>query len=119
MKRSIHLSESSEAYIAARTRTPVISAEINGALAMLQHLARENLPKLSEAEWAEIVAVYRDKDFVAAEYCGRHPCTLWRHYSLAIAPTNTGTSGKVRCFFTGTAIRHFGCNKDIPDARNP
>ena len=62
MKRSIHLSESSEAYIAARTRTPVISAEINGALAMLQHLARENLPKLSEAEWAEIVAIYRDRD---------------------------------------------------------
>ena len=62
MKRSIHLSESSEAYIAARNRNPVVSAEINAALAMLQHLVRENLPKLSDTEWEEIIATYRGRD---------------------------------------------------------
>ena len=62
MKRSIHLSESSEAYIAARAKKPVVSAEINAAFTMLQHLARENMPDLTAIEWAEILDTYRSKD---------------------------------------------------------
>jgi len=84
MKRSIHLSESSEAYLASRARNPVVSAEINGALAMLQHLARENLPELSEAEWAEIVAVYRDRDLTKIPLPLNIAGDILAHYGVII-----------------------------------
>ena len=64
-KKSIHLSNAAEQYIADRTmqaEKPNLSAHINNAFEQLAHLAQAEKPELSKAEWVELYNVYAGSD---------------------------------------------------------
>lgn len=62
MRRSIHFSDFSERYIAGRKQTS-LSGQVNNAFEILEFLAIENLPDLSEEEFAEVCNVYVGGEF--------------------------------------------------------
>lgn len=64
MKKSIHLTNDSVAYMAARAPEGDInfSASINAAFEQLAHLARAEMPILDDAEFAELCNVYAGSD---------------------------------------------------------
>lgn len=63
-RKSIHLVERSEQFIADRTQgeTPNYSGFINSQLALLDHLAKAEKPNLSNEDWIELYNVYAGRD---------------------------------------------------------
>lgn len=64
MKKSIHLTHQSVAYMAARAQEGEInySASINAAFEQLAHIARAEMPILDDAEFGELCNVYAGSD---------------------------------------------------------
>lgn len=64
MKKSVHITQSSHDYMAARAAESEInfSAAINAAFEQLAHLAKTENPMLGDADFAEICNVYAGSD---------------------------------------------------------
>lgn len=58
MKKSIHITNDSVAYMAARADEINYSAAINAAFEQLAHLARAEMPEIGDAEFSELCNVY-------------------------------------------------------------
>lgn len=86
-RKSIHLVERSEQFIADRTmqgETPNYSGFINSQLAILDHLAKAEKPNLSNEDWIELYNVYAGSDLtkialplnIAADILDHHGATV-------------------------------------------
>ena len=86
MKKSVHLTEASEKYLAARAPVGGVnySAGINGAIEQLSHIARAECPALSEDEWAELYNVYAGSDLSRLALPLNVAADLLTHYGATV-----------------------------------
>lgn len=63
MRKSVHLTKTTEDYIATRIQGDInFSGIINNAFALLAHIAKSEQPKLSDGVMAELCNVYKGSD---------------------------------------------------------
>lgn len=86
MKKSIHLTNQSVAYMAARAPEGEVnfSASINAAFEQLEHIARAEMPTLDDAEFAELCNVYAGSDLNRIALPLNIAADLLMHYGAAV-----------------------------------
>jgi len=124
MKKSVHLTEASEKYLAARFGEGGInfSAGINGAIEQLSHIARAECPALSEDEWAELYNVYAGSDLSRLALPLNVARDLLDHYGATIPEqlpedvrdlvTTLARMTQAQQFALLDAVRVFWCKED-------
>lgn len=84
MKKSIHLTHESVAYMAARAEEINYSAAINAAFEQLEHLARVEMPNLDDADFSEICNVYAGSDLSRIPLPLNIAADLLTHYGATV-----------------------------------
>lgn len=124
MKKSVHLTEASEKYLAARASVGGVnySAGINGAIEQLSHIARAECPALSEDEWAELYNVYAGSDLSRLALPLNVARDLLDHYGATIPEqlpedvrdlvTTLARMTQAQQFALLDAVRVFWCKED-------
>lgn len=84
MKKSIHLTAESVAYMAARAGEINFSAAVNAAFEQLAHLARTEMPTLDDEELAELCNVYAGSDLTRIALPINLAADLMTHYGATI-----------------------------------
>lgn len=86
MKKSIHITRASEAYLAARAPEGVInfSAAVNAAFEQLAYLASAECPGLTKEEWAELYNVYAGSDLSCLALPLNLAADLLTHYGVTV-----------------------------------
>lgn len=117
MKKSIHLTNKSVAYMAARSDEINFSSAVNAAFEQLAHLARAEMPEMTEAEFAELCNVYAGSDLTRFALPLNMAADLLMHYGATIPsqlPPETGAlveklahMGQAQQFAALDAVRVF------------
>ncbi|QLD33148.1 hypothetical protein [Mannheimia varigena] len=86
-KKSVHLTTTTEQYIADRTpqgETPNYSAHTNAAFALLLHIAKNEKPQLENSEWTEIYNVYAGSDLTKIALPLNIAADILEHYGATV-----------------------------------